>query len=183
MSYEEADTIASNVGRGLRSLGQQPNKPLCVFADTRAEWLLSAQVIKSNTNLKLEISPTSSYHFTGLLQAIVPSSDPVHKPWRGCCRSRNQRGWGWDGHHKPWALAKVQEDPSEDTLRKEHCLLWKPNQNHRYWGIQGGCQIDIILESWVSWKEVSWPWNRSNCTKSWDSLYHHVHIRHSGQCG
>jgi len=43
MSYEEADTIASNVGRGLRSLGQQPNKPLCVFADTRAEWLLSAQ--------------------------------------------------------------------------------------------------------------------------------------------
>merc|ERR1719312_1568760 len=43
MSYEEADTIASNVGRGLRSLGQQPHKPLCVFADTRAEWLLSAQ--------------------------------------------------------------------------------------------------------------------------------------------
>ena len=43
MSYEEADAIASNVGRGLRALGQQPNKPLCVFADTRAEWMLSAQ--------------------------------------------------------------------------------------------------------------------------------------------
>ena len=43
MSYEEADTISSNVGRGLRVLGQEANKPLCVFADTRAEWMLSAQ--------------------------------------------------------------------------------------------------------------------------------------------
>ena len=43
MSYEDADVIASNVGRGLRVLGQEPNKPLCVFADTRAEWMLSAQ--------------------------------------------------------------------------------------------------------------------------------------------
>ena len=43
MSYEDADTIASNVGRGLRVLGQEANKPLCVFADTRAEWMLSAQ--------------------------------------------------------------------------------------------------------------------------------------------
>ena len=37
MSYEEADTIASNVGRGLRVLGQEANKPLCLFADTRGE--------------------------------------------------------------------------------------------------------------------------------------------------
>ena len=43
MSYEEADAIATNVGKGLRVLGQQPNKPLCIFADTRAEWMLSAQ--------------------------------------------------------------------------------------------------------------------------------------------
>ena len=53
MNYEEADTIASNVGRvschyaviqavtavmqGLRVLGQEANKPLCLFADTRGE--------------------------------------------------------------------------------------------------------------------------------------------------
>ena len=43
MSYEDADTISSNVGRGLRVLGQEANKPLCVFADTRAEWMLTAQ--------------------------------------------------------------------------------------------------------------------------------------------
>ena len=43
MNYEDADTIANNVGRGLRVLGQQSNQPLCIFADTRAEWMLSAQ--------------------------------------------------------------------------------------------------------------------------------------------
>ena len=43
MSYEEADAIAENVGKGLRELGQQSNKPLCIFADTRAEWMLTAQ--------------------------------------------------------------------------------------------------------------------------------------------
>ena len=43
MSYEEADVIAENLGKGLRLLGQEPNKPLCVFADTRAEWMLTAQ--------------------------------------------------------------------------------------------------------------------------------------------
>ena len=43
MNYEDADAIANNVGRGLRVLGQQPNQPLCIFADTRAEWMLSAQ--------------------------------------------------------------------------------------------------------------------------------------------
>eukprot|EP00092_Neocalanus_flemingeri_P017052 GFUD01018440.1.p1 GENE.GFUD01018440.1~~GFUD01018440.1.p1 ORF type:complete len:721 (+),score=167.25 GFUD01018440.1:139-2301(+) len=43
MSYDEADSVAENVGRGLRILGQQSNKPLCIFADTRAEWMLTAQ--------------------------------------------------------------------------------------------------------------------------------------------
>ena len=43
MSYDEADAIADNVGRGLRVLGQQSKKPLCIFADTRAEWMLTAQ--------------------------------------------------------------------------------------------------------------------------------------------
>ena len=38
MNYEDADLIANNVGRGLRVLGQQSNQPLCIFADTRAEW-------------------------------------------------------------------------------------------------------------------------------------------------
>ena len=49
MSYEEADNLASNVGRGLRVLGQEPNKPLCIFADTRAEWMVSAQVTNHST--------------------------------------------------------------------------------------------------------------------------------------
>jgi len=43
MSYEEADVLADYAGRGLRVLGQPSNTPLCVFADTRAEWMLTAQ--------------------------------------------------------------------------------------------------------------------------------------------
>ena len=43
ISYEEADAIVDNVGKGLIALGQEPKKPLCIFADTRAEWMLTAQ--------------------------------------------------------------------------------------------------------------------------------------------
>merc|ERR1719495_738216 len=43
MSYEDADTMAENLGRGLRSIGLTAGSPVCVFADTRAEWLITAQ--------------------------------------------------------------------------------------------------------------------------------------------
>ena len=43
MSYEEANSISDYVGRGLRMLGQPSNSPLCIFADTRAEWMMTAQ--------------------------------------------------------------------------------------------------------------------------------------------
>merc|ERR1719334_755764 len=43
MTYVEADEISDFVGRGLRMTGQQTGMPLCLFADTRAEWLLTAQ--------------------------------------------------------------------------------------------------------------------------------------------
>jgi len=43
ISYDEVDTLADNFGRGLRVLGQQPGQNLCLFADTRAEWMVAAQ--------------------------------------------------------------------------------------------------------------------------------------------
>jgi len=43
MSYEEVDTMADNFGRGLRVLGQQPQENICLYADTRAEWMVAAQ--------------------------------------------------------------------------------------------------------------------------------------------
>jgi len=49
MSYEEADQMVENLGRGLRVVGLQPNKPVCVFADTRAEWLITAQACFRNS--------------------------------------------------------------------------------------------------------------------------------------
>ena len=35
--------MADNFGRGLRVLGLQPGQNLCLYADTRAEWLVAAQ--------------------------------------------------------------------------------------------------------------------------------------------
>ena len=35
--------MADNFGRGLRTLGQKPEQNLCLFADTRMEWLVAAQ--------------------------------------------------------------------------------------------------------------------------------------------
>ena len=43
MTYEEVDAMADNFGRGLRTLGQKPEQNLCLFADTRMEWLVAAQ--------------------------------------------------------------------------------------------------------------------------------------------
>merc|ERR1719341_2410632 len=43
LTYEEADSMADNFGRGLRVLGMKPNNNLCLYADTRAEWLIAAQ--------------------------------------------------------------------------------------------------------------------------------------------
>ena len=43
MSYEEADEIADFLGQGLRLLGQAPGSSVCMFADTRSEWMLTAQ--------------------------------------------------------------------------------------------------------------------------------------------
>ena len=39
----QVDAMADNFGRGLRTLGQKPEQNLCLFADTRMEWLVAAQ--------------------------------------------------------------------------------------------------------------------------------------------
>ena len=44
LTYEEVDGMADNFGRGLRVLGMQPRDNVCLYADTRAEWLIAAQV-------------------------------------------------------------------------------------------------------------------------------------------
>jgi len=43
LSYDEVDNLVDSFGRGLRSLGQKPGDKLCLFADTRMEWMVSAQ--------------------------------------------------------------------------------------------------------------------------------------------
>eukprot|EP00088_Acartia_fossae_P000522 TRINITY_DN10218_c0_g1_i10.p1 TRINITY_DN10218_c0_g1~~TRINITY_DN10218_c0_g1_i10.p1 ORF type:complete len:712 (-),score=107.37 TRINITY_DN10218_c0_g1_i10:1218-3353(-) len=42
ISYNEAHSISKEFGRGLRELGQQPRNPIAIYAETRAEWIISA---------------------------------------------------------------------------------------------------------------------------------------------
>jgi len=43
LSYDEVDNLADSFGRGLRSLGLECEDKLCLFADTRMEWMVAAQ--------------------------------------------------------------------------------------------------------------------------------------------
>lgn len=43
LSYEEMDTVVSQLGSGLAALGQQPKSTIAIFCETRAEWMITAQ--------------------------------------------------------------------------------------------------------------------------------------------
>ena len=49
ISFEDLDSTSDYFGRGLRQLGLQPRQKLCVFADTRAEWMIAAQACFKQT--------------------------------------------------------------------------------------------------------------------------------------
>ncbi len=42
LKYGDLNKMAEHFGLGLRELGAKPRMPVCIFADTRAEWLISA---------------------------------------------------------------------------------------------------------------------------------------------
>lgn len=41
-TFSDVERMATNFGRGLRELGQEPLKNVIIFAETRAEWMISA---------------------------------------------------------------------------------------------------------------------------------------------
>jgi len=42
INYNETQTVSTKFGAGLRELGQQAGQPIAIYAETRAEWLMSA---------------------------------------------------------------------------------------------------------------------------------------------
>lgn len=42
-SFTDAETEATNFGKGIRELGVQPRERVAIFAETRAEWMIAAQ--------------------------------------------------------------------------------------------------------------------------------------------
>eukprot|EP00091_Calanus_sinicus_P002707 TRINITY_DN12796_c0_g1_i2.p2 TRINITY_DN12796_c0_g1~~TRINITY_DN12796_c0_g1_i2.p2 ORF type:complete len:308 (-),score=94.80 TRINITY_DN12796_c0_g1_i2:980-1867(-) len=42
MNYTKAHEISTQFGSGLRKLGQEPKMPIAIYAETKAEWMMSA---------------------------------------------------------------------------------------------------------------------------------------------
>eukprot|EP00092_Neocalanus_flemingeri_P024233 GFUD01026282.1.p1 GENE.GFUD01026282.1~~GFUD01026282.1.p1 ORF type:complete len:737 (-),score=160.12 GFUD01026282.1:30-2240(-) len=42
MNYQQAHQISTQFGCGLRRLGQEPKMPIAIYAETKAEWMMSA---------------------------------------------------------------------------------------------------------------------------------------------
>jgi len=42
MRYSDVNTYAEDFGLGIREIGVKPRSHICIFADTRAEWLIAA---------------------------------------------------------------------------------------------------------------------------------------------
>jgi long-chain acyl-CoA synthetase len=41
-TYNEVDRLGTGFSKGLRELGLKPKQKMCLFAETRAEWLIAA---------------------------------------------------------------------------------------------------------------------------------------------
>merc|ERR1719495_1392542 len=48
-SYIDVDILSTDLGKGLRELGQKHLENICVFADTKAEWMIAAQACFKQT--------------------------------------------------------------------------------------------------------------------------------------
>jgi len=42
ISFNQVHTTSTHFGRGLRELGQQPQSPIAIYAETRSEWIMAA---------------------------------------------------------------------------------------------------------------------------------------------
>ena len=59
-SYVDVDILSTHFGRGLRELGQLYRQNICIFADTKAEWMVAAQVIIKTSSSSSKIILTFS---------------------------------------------------------------------------------------------------------------------------
>ncbi|XP_023343813.1 LOW QUALITY PROTEIN: long-chain-fatty-acid--CoA ligase 4-like [Eurytemora carolleeae] len=48
-SYVDVDNLSTYLGKGLRELGQKHLQNICIFADTKAEWMITAQACFKQT--------------------------------------------------------------------------------------------------------------------------------------
>ena len=128
INYNETHKTSNSFGKGLRELGQNPGDVIAIYAETRAEWLMSAfgafrKRVQTNLNLQLRgylnietkklLHGMSSYlilSFDVLLQSEYRCQHSLHQPWGRGHHARPQRNRGQPRRHEPRTLAKVQKN-------------------------------------------------------------------------
>ena len=69
-TLQQVGQLVASFGRGLQSLGQQPGDKVCLYADTRMEWMVAAQV-KPGACLNHHVSVDMAYHIQESPQHIL----------------------------------------------------------------------------------------------------------------
>ena len=67
ISYNELASLSESFGRGLRLLGQTPGTSIAIYAETRAEWMMSCLGAFSQVSIYIIIAIFLSdyYHIPG----------------------------------------------------------------------------------------------------------------------
>ena len=60
ISYNELSNISNSFGRGLRLLGQSPGTSIAIYAETRAEWMMSCLGAFSQVHICITVSGIGS---------------------------------------------------------------------------------------------------------------------------
>ncbi len=134
ITYNQLAATVESFGRGLRRLGQDPGSSIAIYAETRAEWMMSclgafSQVIIYRFLITMRVTmSTFSEH---------PCLHGVHQPWRRCCRSRYQRNQRWDCCDQPWAPSKIPGHAVKVAQDQAHHLPGGSASGHSHYWIQG----------------------------------------------
>ena len=139
MSYNELANMSNSFGRGLRLLGQAPGSKIAIYAETRAEWMMSCLGAFSQVRIHYKFFVINS---TSLISTFseYPCLYCLHQSWRWCRCSCFEWNCSQCSGHFSWLVTKVQGDVEEPSRNQDHYLHGRPTSKDMYSWIQIWCQ-------------------------------------------
>ncbi len=135
LTYDEVNEKAVSLGSGLQALGQQPRKNICIFAETKADWMIAAQACfkynfpglfwnQDDVKLKLmwHLANIQAWGWCFVTAASVIysihrfSGDVVRYPRRRSRHSWHQRIGSQLRHDQRWVASEIQGKCCRETF-------------------------------------------------------------------